>query len=291
MGESWIFPESLTMASDNTFDLDAYFARIGYDGPRKADLETLRALHRLHPQAIPFENLNPMLRHPVRLDIGSLQQKLVRSQRGGYCFEHNLLFARVLTELGFRVTGHAGRVLWNQPSDALPPRSHKVLRLELDGQTYLVDVGFGQTPTAPLLLEPEQEQATPHEPYRLSPFGEQITLQVKLGETWTTLYRFDLQEQFQIDYEVANHYVSTYPTSHFVNSLIAARAMPDARYGLRNNRLSIHRLDGTSERRELKSAAEIRAVLHELFGITVPDPALFDARVAELNLLAPAQSA
>jgi N-hydroxyarylamine O-acetyltransferase len=274
------------MTADDAFDLDAYFARIGYSGPRDASLETLRALHRLHPQTIPFENLNPLLGQPVRLDIESLQEKLVRSQRGGYCFEHNLLFARVLKELGFRVTGHAGRVLWNQPSDALPPRSHKVLRLDLDGRTYLVDVGFGQTPTAPLLLELEHEQATPHEPYRLMPSGEQFILQAKLGDTWTTLYRFDLQEQFQIDYEVANHYVSTYPTSHFVNSLIAARAAPDARYGLRNNRLSIHRLGGISERRELKTAAEIRGALHEVFGILVPDPARFDARVAQLNLLA-----
>lgn len=275
------------MSADDSFDLDSYFARIGYSGPRVADLDTLRALHLLHPQAIPFENLNPLLGLPVRLDIGSLQQKLVGSRRGGYCFEHNLLFSRVLKELGFRVTGLAGRVLWNQPTDALPPRSHKVLRIELDGRTWLADVGFGQTPTAPLLLELEREQATPHEPYRLMPFGEQIVLQAKLGDTWVTFYRFDLHEQFQIDYEVANHYVSTYPTSHFVNSLIAARATPDGRYGLRNNRLSIHRLDGTSERRALTSAAEIRAVLDELFGITVPEPALFDARVAQLRLLAP----
>jgi N-hydroxyarylamine O-acetyltransferase len=276
------------MTPDDSFDLDGYFARIGYTGSRAVNLETLQALHRLHPQTIPFENLNPLLGLPVRLDIASLQQKLVRSRRGGYCFEHNLLFGRVLKELGFRVTGLAGRVLWNQPSDALPPRSHKVLRVELDGRTYLADVGFGQTPTGPLLFELEREQATPHEPYRLLQSGEQMTLQVKLGETWTTLYRFDLHEQHQIDYEVANHYVSTYPTSHFVNSLIAARATPEGRYGLRNNRLSMHRLDGTNERRELRSAAEIRAVLDELFGVVVPDAVRFDARVEALNLLAPA---
>ena len=69
-----------------TFDLDSYFARIGYDGPRTPTLETLRAIQLLHPQAIAFENLNPLLRIPVRLDIASLQEKLIRSRRGGYCF-------------------------------------------------------------------------------------------------------------------------------------------------------------------------------------------------------------
>src|SRR5581483_8518947 len=77
-------------------DLDAYFARVGYDGPRKATLDTLRALHRLHPQAIAFENLSPLLGDPVPLDAAALHDKMVRNGRGGYCFEHNLLFASVL---------------------------------------------------------------------------------------------------------------------------------------------------------------------------------------------------
>ena len=73
------------MTSDRAFDLAAYFARIGYDGPRTPTLETLRAIQSLHPQAIAFENLNPLLATPVRLDIESLEEKLIRSRRGGYC--------------------------------------------------------------------------------------------------------------------------------------------------------------------------------------------------------------
>jgi N-hydroxyarylamine O-acetyltransferase len=65
------------------FDLDAYFERIGYRGPATPRLETLREIHRLHPQEIAFENLNPLLRRPVPLDIRSLQAKLVTQRRGG----------------------------------------------------------------------------------------------------------------------------------------------------------------------------------------------------------------
>src|SRR5471032_2344964 len=97
-------------------DLDAYFARIGYDGPRMATLETLRALHRLQPQVIAFENLDPLLGRPVRLDASSLEQKLVHGGRGGYCFEQNLLFAHALRAIGFKVTELAARVLWNVPA-------------------------------------------------------------------------------------------------------------------------------------------------------------------------------
>ncbi len=64
-------------------DLDAYFARIGFSGARAPTLETLQALHLAHAQAIAFENLNPLLDRPVPLDLPALEEKLVRSGRGG----------------------------------------------------------------------------------------------------------------------------------------------------------------------------------------------------------------
>lgn len=266
-----------------SFDLDAYFARIGYDGARTPTLETLRAIQLLHPQAIAFENLNPLLGLPVPLDIESLQQKLVRSRRGGYCFEHNGVLLHALRAVGFRVSCLAARVVWNQPSDAVPPRSHMVLRVVLDEGIYLADVGFGMSPTAPLRLEPDIEQQTPHEPFRLQQSDGHFTLQCKLKDEWVSFYLFDLQEQVPVDYQVANHYVSTWPTSHFVQSLIAARATPEGRYGLRNNRLSIHRMTGEGEQRVLSSASEISAALRDLFGIVVPDERAFAAALARLN--------
>ena len=116
------------MIAESALDLSAYFARIGYDGPRAPTLETLRTIQLLHPQAIAFENLNPLLALPVKLDVESLQQKLVRSPRGGYCFEHNGLLFHALRALGYRVTGLAGRVVWNNPPDNIPPRSHMIKR-------------------------------------------------------------------------------------------------------------------------------------------------------------------
>ncbi len=266
-----------------SFDLDAYFARIRYDGPRKPDLETLRAIQFLHPQAIAFENLNPLLGIPVSLDVEALQEKMIRSPRGGYCFEHNGVLLHVLRELGFRVSGLAARVVWNSPPDAIPPRSHMVLRVVLDEGIHLADVGFGMSPTAPLRLVPDIEQQTPHESFRLLRSDGDFTLQCKLTGAWTSFYVFDLQAQAPVDYQVANHYVSTWPSSHFVQSLIAARATPDGRHGLRNNRLSIHRLAGASEQRVLSNAIEVSAALRDLFGVVVPDERAFAAALARLN--------
>jgi N-hydroxyarylamine O-acetyltransferase len=261
-------------------DLDAYFARVGFNGARAATLDALRELHLAHAQVIAFENLNPLLGWRVALDLPSVEAKLVRSGRGGYCFEQNALLAAALRELGFKVTGLAARVLWNAPEDAIRPRSHMLLKIDLGGESHLADVGFGGlTLTAPLRLITDLEQSTPHERFRLVKVDEDLKLQALIGEAWKTLYRFDLQPAFDVDYEVANHYMSTYPTSHFRSTLIAARPVPGGRYALSNNQLTTHRVGGPSERRMLGNVQEVRQVLESMFGLTLPvaaelDPAL-----------------
>ncbi|TIU63722.1 MAG: arylamine N-acetyltransferase, partial [Mesorhizobium sp.] len=213
------------------FDLDGYFARIGYGGPADASLATLQALHAAHPRAIPFENIDALMGVSVGLDVASLQDKIFRQGRGGYCFEHNLIFMHALGALGFTVSGLAARVLWGQPDDAVTARSHMLLRIELGGRTYTGDVGFGGLMlTAPLLLEAGLEQQTPHETFRLVETGGQFRLQAEIGDDWRTLYRFDLGQAYEVDYRVASHFLSTHPSSHFLSTLVAALALPDRRY-------------------------------------------------------------
>jgi len=265
---------------ETSLDLDAYFQRIGYDGERAPTLATLQAIHARHATIIPFENLTPLLHQPVRLDLASLQDKLIHGGRGGYCFEQNLLLRAVLLGLGFRVTALAARVRWNVPDEVVTARGHMLLRVEVDGQAYLADVGFGGlTLTAPLALIPDLEQPTPHELFRVMADGDGYMMQAQIGQLWKSLYRFDLQEQYLPDYEVTNWYLSNNPSSHFVTGLMAARPDADRRYALRNNQLAIHHLNGDTERRVLTTVADFRAILEDAFQITLPktpdlDPAL-----------------
>lgn len=269
--------------NEDRVDVEAYFRRIGYSGPREPTLETLRAIHLHHPQAIAFENLDPFLRRPVMLDIASLEDKLVRSGRGGWCFEHNLLFAAVLRALGFSVTGLAARVVWNVPEGSVRPRGHMLLKVDIDGKPWLADVGFGGlTLTAPLRLEGSIEQRTPHEPFRLMGADREHVLQARLRQEWKTLYRFDLQPQHRVDYEVANWFLATHPASPFLNGLMAARASEDRRLTLADRRFSTHASSGETEQRELTSIAELRAVLEDVFAIRVPAGREVDARFRQL---------
>jgi N-hydroxyarylamine O-acetyltransferase len=255
-------------------DLDAYFARIGYTGTRKPTLENLQSLHALHPAAITFENLDPLLGRPISLEPTAIAEKLVGRKRGGYCFEQNTLFESVLRSLGFSVSTLAARVQWNLPPGTITPRYHMVLRIDLQDGTYIADVGFGRlTLTAPLRLVADVEQSTPHGPHRLVAHGTDFQLQTKLHDGWAPIYRLSLEEQAPADWEVANWYTSTSPKSVFTNSLMVARPVGDRRYGLFNNDLRIHYSDGRTEKRSLSTPDELASVLLNDFAIILPEGA------------------
>jgi len=258
-------------------NINAYFERIGFAGSIAPTLQTLQALQVTHLAAIPFENLNPLLGLPVRLDLRSLEQKLVLERRGGYCFEQNTLFLNVLRTLGFEVRSHSARVVWGRDADEVTAQSHMLLTVEIGGQSLLVDVGFGTAvPTAPLRLRPGVEQETPHETYRLTGGEPEYLLEVKIGDDWQPCYRFDLSERHPIDQEVANWYVATHPDSAFRHELRVARPEKGRRVALRNTDFSIHETGGKSEKKTLSSVAEIREVLTGTFGIALPAADLLD---------------
>jgi N-hydroxyarylamine O-acetyltransferase len=272
----------------SSFDLDAYLRRIGYEGERAPTLQTLREIHRLHPRSIPFENLDPLLRRPVPLDAESLQQKLVHGGRGGWCFEQNHLLRAALDQLGFRTTGLAARVRWNVPQDVVTARGHMLLLVEAKGERYVADVGFGGlTLTAPLRLQADVEQQTPHETFRLAPDDAGgFIMQARIGDEWQALYRFDLQEQHLPDYEVSSWFLCTHPRSHFLAGLIAARTEDDRRYALRGNSLAVHHRDGRTERVAVGSAAELRGLLGDTFGIALPAGAEVEAALERVTAAA-----
>jgi len=264
--------------------LDAYFARIGFDGAAAPTLATLERLHALHPAAIPFENLSPFIGEEVALDPESLQAKLVAGGRGGWCFEQNLLFAHMLRAVGFNLTMLAARVRWNAPPEELRPRSHMLLQVHLPGGDRIADVGFGGLVlTAPLELRPGIEQETPNETFRLreSPAG-MYGLDANVAGEWMALYAFDLQEQLVPDYEVSNWYLANHPRSQFLSGVIAARSEPGLRHALRSGRYAIHRRGEATEARELRSVADYREVLSGPIGIRLPDSPELDRRLARL---------
>lgn len=259
-------------------NLDAYLKRINYAGSIAPTLETLETVHRRHPAAIPFENLDPLMEQPVRLQLSDIEQKLLIERRGGYCFEHNLLLKAVLETMDFGVTALGAGVLWGREPGYEPPElSHMVLLVDVGGVPYLVDVGFGgQVATAPLRLRADIEQRTPNEKYRLSGGHPKWRLESEIGGAWKPLYEFTLTPKTLDDYIAMNDLTM----GLFRDDLIAARVDGPRRYALWNARLRTHEA-GATETRLLADVAELREVLTTTFGIVLPETDRLDPALAK----------
>jgi N-hydroxyarylamine O-acetyltransferase len=263
-------------------DLDRYFARIGYRGPRAPTLATLNGIAAAHVETIPFENLDVLLGRRIDLDPAAIERKLVHDRRGGYCFEQNALLLAALTALGFEARPLSARVRYQRPRDFIPTRTHLFVRVELGQQgdrppddsagSWLVDVGIGGLSlSSAIRLAYDEPQPTPHETRRLVRHGGAVLHQVLFGADWHDVYEFTLEEMPPIDREVANWYTSTHPASHFKARLSVARALPDGgRLGLLNRELSVRGRDGHAEHLRVATPDELLAVLDQRFGLAFP---------------------
>lgn len=258
----------------NTIDLAAYLSRIEYDGPREPDLETLRALHLAHATHVPFENLDIQMGRPILLDLPSLEDKLVRRHRGGYCFEQNTLFQAVLLTFGFEVVACEARVRYRAEGQ-VRPRTHMVLVVALDGTRHLCDVGFGGDG----LLLPLALDGAPHGEYgrtlRAETEAAEVVLQQAQAEGWEDIYGFVPEARHPIDFAVANWFTSTYPESVFVKTLTVQRATPTARHALRQLTYTVRTQAG--EASSEIDRGELITLLRRTFGIDLPEATRFSA--------------
>ncbi|HEX8606973.1 MAG TPA: arylamine N-acetyltransferase [Pseudoduganella sp.] len=262
--------------------LSSYFDLIGVAPGAAPSPDGLARLQRGHIEAIPFENLTPLAGLPVPLDLSALLAKFTQ-RRGGYCFEHNLLYRHALETLGYDTTPLLARVRINAAPGVVTPRTHMLLLADIDGERFISDTGFGKaTPTAPLRLAPGLAQATPHGMYRITEDGDGYTLESETDGGWAPLYAFDLRPAYPVDIEMSNWYVSTHPASHFTRDLIAVRTVDGGRHVLHNARYAFHGIGAPVTRRELASGDAIAHELETTFGLAAGRVAGLAARLNEI---------
>ena len=245
-------------------DVDAYLARIGYRGPRYPTVATLRALHRAHMEAVPFENLDIVAGRPIVLEEEALYDKIVNRRRGGFCYELNGLFSALLRTLRFRVTRLSAGVL-NEDGTFGPDFDHMILLVELEDR-WLADVGFGDSFRESLLLDEPGHQVRDGRVFRVAHDGRQGTvLMHKDGPAPPDGYRFDFGGHSFRDYGEMCHFHQTSPESPFTKKRLCSRATPTGRITLSGTRLIVTE-GGRRQERQLTND-EWRAALAEHFGI------------------------
>lgn len=266
-------------------ELELYLKRLGtyWNHEDNGELKGLQKLHQLHPKHIVFENIDSFMGIVPSLDIGAIFHKLVTLQRGGYCYEQNILFKNILTNLGFTIKMHLARVLWNSANGKATARSHMMLTTDIKGLKYLVDVGFGSmTLTSPILLQANIEQETPNGVFRL--VNNDIFYQLEvLKEEWLPIYKFSLEEVEKPDLEMANWFVATGPDSVFGKSLMISRVDEKFRYSLFNHAFTIRGNDGRKESLEITEPDQLRFILSTHFNLDKLSDQLLSTMYNKMN--------
>jgi N-hydroxyarylamine O-acetyltransferase len=253
-----------------TLDLDAYLRRIAWAGPVRRDRATLAGLLQAHMRHIPFENLDVLLARPVRLDLESVQRKLVQSRRGGYCFEHATLLAAALEALGFEAARHTARVVLVMPR-AQSPRTHMFLTVPLDEGSFVLDPGLGgYAPRVPVPLAEGAVAQAGADAHWMEREGAYWRLRGHQGGREFDVWYSTLEAENPVDFELGNHYTATHPQSVFVNRLMMRALTPQGRITVVNRDVTLWR--GTRSRNwQLVDRAALRALLKARFGFDLPE--------------------
>lgn len=243
----------------------AYLQDLGLEFSGQS-LAFLNELQCNHIARYTFNNLAVILGQELPLDTEALFEKIVQQGRGGYCFEHNKLSFEVLQHLGFDVRILMARVLYNQENDV--PRTHRITLLNLEGQNYIVDTGFGHYGSRqPLELTPGKVQEVGDEVFRIQDNGNgEYNFQIVKDGDFFTLYRFDLQRYTEADCLVSHFFSHRYPQAGFVNNMVVCSKQPDKVISLRNHELHIMRA-GNTEITPVEDADQLHSLLNDLLDL------------------------
>jgi N-hydroxyarylamine O-acetyltransferase len=247
--------------------LAEYLARIGFDREPKADRETLARVQRRHLLSIPYENLDVQLGRRVITDPAAAFEKLVTRRRGGWCYEMNGLLGWALAEIGFAVTRLASGVMRSVSGDEAIG-SHLVLRVDLNGESFLADAGLGDGPLEPFPIA-DGPWATAEASYRLERLeGGWWRLHNRVGGRPPDFdFRPDLIDEALLSRKCV--LLQTDPSSMFVQNLICQRIVDGGHVQLLGRVLRRFTGEGAIER-VLASADELTDVLAADFGIDEP---------------------
>lgn len=252
------------MKAEN-FSLPAYFERIGYTGETRGDLATVSELMRRQLFTVPFENLDVQAGKVVSLVPEDIVDKIVGRGRGGYCYEVNGLFAMVLEALGVPWR-FAGARPMTYPTRR--PKTHVVILATLDGEDWLIDLGFGSYGIrAPMRLsELDAEVQQDHDTFRLSrPDAHEYVLEALVEGKWASQFSFDLWPAEWIDFMPANYVNSTHPDALFVKLPVVVLFDAEGRSMLVGNTLKMVTRGETSKRTVLPGERDL--ILADWFGL------------------------
>ncbi|MFD6618774.1 arylamine N-acetyltransferase [Streptomyces albidoflavus] len=260
-------------------DVDAYLQRIGAARPERADLDTLARLQDRHLRAVPFETIDFNLKVPIKMGE-DVVEKIVNRRRGGGCYELNTAFAVLLRDLGYKVALLPGRTLHNGKEALLGVHGgHMMLRVDIEEESWLVDVGFRWASRRPLLLADRTVQKDENGEYLIQDAEHTDVVIVHDG---VPRIRLETRERKVDDFGPTLWWFSTAPESPVTGSVWASLVTDDGRVSLLDRTLT--RVKDGQLVREVLDDASFLSACRRWFGIELDRlPELPPVQTAELS--------
>ena len=254
----------------NELEIRLYLTRIGaeqsFSQCQLPTIEWLSELHRSHLLSVPFENLSVTLNQPILLGDKHAYNKIVVNNRGGFCYELNYAFYQLLVSMHFNVSLLSAQVYNADTQQFGLPYDHLVLLVNVQGQQYLVDVGFGDCFVEPISMNGEMQQQSNGE-YRITYEGKQYFLhQRKSRQNWQLLYQFELSPCKIGEFYDMCHYHQHNVASTFTQKSLCTRLTDYGRVTLANGKL-IRTEYGQKSEVSLTTEEQLKQVLAQEFAI------------------------
>lgn len=247
-------------------DKISYLRRIGIEeNGIEPTLQNLGFLQKQHLLNVPFENLDIYWKRAILLDNEKFYEKIVDEKRGGFCYELNGLFCEFLNKIGFQSKIISARV--SSGKDFSAEYDHLAILTEIDGEEFLVDVGFGDFTAEPLRFILDSEQKDETGLFSIRKYDDEYFEVVKKdADVWKSEYIFKTLERSLSEFAKMCEFHQTSPESHFTKGKVCSLMTTDGRKTLTDKKF-IETKNGIKSETEINSEAEFYQILEREFQI------------------------
>lgn len=249
-------------------DTREYLSRIGLDhAGGAADLNALKLLQRQHLLNVPFENLDIHWKRPIALDTDRFFRKIVKENRGGFCYELNGLFNELLRDLGFQTRLVSARVSNGQGGFG-PEYDHLAILVIIGEMQYLADVGFGAFTAEPLQFDPDLEQEDAAGTFVIKPYSDEyFQVLKKEGGEWRVEYMFKPLGRDMSEFAEMCDFQQFSPESHFTKGKVCSIMTETGRKTLTDKKFIVT-VGNKKAETPVESEEEFNLILMREFGFS-----------------------
>lgn len=249
-------------------DVNAYLNRINFVGDLDVSYDILKKLQQCHLLHVPFENLDIHRNIQITLDIERIFNKIVKNNRGGFCYELNGLFFELLTELGFDAFRISAQV-YDKVKGYGPEFDHMAIIVNLNGKQYLVDVGFGAFAFAPLEIKIGEEVSDELKSYIFESIEEKMVLVSTIDDNnYIPNYKFKIQSRNYSDFKEVCKYHQTSELSHFTSKRLISMFTTTGRSTITDRLLKITK-NGEIYEESLDNDSTYKNALKQYFNVVL----------------------